>query len=105
MADTEIGGKPLPTPQETPHGSNKDEAMLKLMKEIKEKIEQTNNMKTEVEKEPTAIVAKVYLQGTAYELTNTITSMLTPFKPKQSSEKSKVLAVTMLVEDLSPKSK
>lgn len=79
------------------------EDMLKRMSELKELIEKNNQNKEQLDKEPSNVITKMYLQTTASGIINTITTMMNPYKPQQSSEKPKQFAITLLIEELPQK--
>ena len=100
MAEIEInGGEPLASQQE----SKKDEVLLKRLSEIKELMEKNSHTKAQLEKEPTNVITKMYLQSTASGIINTVTTLMNPLKPQQSNEKPKRFAMTLLIEELPQK--
>jgi hypothetical protein len=91
------------------NGENKsnDEAMLKRISEIKELMEKNAALAAVVESDPKRVLAKSYIEGTPASLKNLISSMISnySFDSKGNTVSNREIAVTIMIEDITPKSK
>lgn len=93
------------TKQET--DKKNDEAMLKRISEIKELMEKNAALAAVVESDPKRVLAKSYVEGTPASLKNLISSMISnySFDSKGNAVSNREIAVTIMIEDITPKSK
>lgn len=100
MADIEHGG------QRSADNKN-DEAMLKRISEIKELMEKNASLAAVVETEPRKVLAKSYIEGTPSGLKNLISSLIGNYSydSKGNAVSDRSLAVTIMIEDITPQKK
>jgi hypothetical protein len=85
--------------------TKENEEMLKRMAELKEMIEKNSTLKTTLESEPKRVLTKTYIEGTPNSLKNLVGSILSSYAydTKGQQYTDRVLAVTLLVEDITQK--
>ena len=77
--------------------------VMKAIEGLREKMENNQQVKEALEEEPKKVVAKSYFQGEPSDLINITGSMFNSLKPKKTGEQPKRYAVTMMVEEVTPK--
>ena len=83
-----------------------NEEVLKRMKELKEMIEKNTALATAVESEPRKVLTKTYIEGTPGGLKNLLQTILGSFCYDMKGQTiERMLAVTLMVEDITPKKK
>lgn len=82
-----------------------NEVLIKLMSDLKEKIEKNSSLAKVVESEPRKVLAKTYIEGNPNSLKNTISSIINSyaFDAKGNAFPDRMLAVTLMVEDITQK--
>ena len=87
--------------------TKENEEMLKRMAELKEMIEKNSSLKTAIETEPKKVLAKTYIEGTPNSLKNLVSSIISSYSydTKGQQYTDRILAVTLLVEDITDKKK
>ena len=93
--------------QQEENKTKENEEMLKRMAELKEMIEKNSTLKTTLESEPKRVLTKTYIEGTPNSLKNLVGSILSSYAydTKGQQYTDRVLAVTLLVEDITQKKK
>jgi predicted RecB family endonuclease len=84
-----------------------NEEMLKRMAELKEMIEKNSTLKTAIEAEPKRVLVKTYIEGTPNSLKNLVSSIISSYSydTKGQQYTDRMLAVTLLVEDITDNKK
>lgn len=83
-----------------------NEEMLKRMKELKEMIEKNTALASAIESEPRRVLTKTYIEGTPGNLKNLLQTIIGSFSyDMKGAAVERLLAVTLMVEDITPKKK
>ena len=92
----------VPVKQETGKENNE---MLKSLAELKKMIEQNANLATAVETEPRKVLTKSYIEGTPGVLKGLISNIIGSyaFDAKGNAIQERSIAVTFMIEDVTPK--
>jgi hypothetical protein len=77
--------------------------VMKAIEGLREKMEKNQQVKEALEKEPKKVIAKSYFQGEPSDLINITNPMFNSLKPKKTGEQAKCYAVTMMIEEITPK--
>ena len=82
-----------------------NETVLKRMAEIKAMIEKNNELAKVVDTEPRKVLSKLYIEGTPAGLKNHVSAIIGSFgvDAKGNSIVDRQIAVTLMVEDITPK--
>jgi enoyl-[acyl-carrier-protein] reductase (NADH) len=85
--------------------TKENEEMLKRMAELKEMIEKNSSLKTAIEAEPKKVLTKTYIEGTPNSLKNLVSSIISSYSYDSKGQQytDRMLAVTLLVEDITQK--
>ena len=77
--------------------------VMKAIEGLREKMEKNQQVKEALEEEPKKVIAKSYFQGEPSDLINITAPMFNSLKPKKQGEKPGRYAVTMMIEEITPK--
>ena len=82
-----------------------NETVLKRMAEIKAMIEKNSELAKVVDSEPRRVLSKLYIEGTPAGLKNHVSAIIGSFgiDAKGNSIVDRQIAVTLMVEDITPK--
>ena len=77
----------------------------KMLAELKKIIEEKNELAKSIEQEPRKVLAKTYIEGTPSNLNKIISTMIGSysFDSKGNSIPDRMIAVTLMVEDITHK--
>ena len=77
--------------------------VMKAIEGLREKMEKNQQVKEALEDEPKKVIVKSYFQGEPSDLINITGPMFNSLKPKKTGEQAKRYAVTMMIEEVTPK--
>ena len=82
---------------------NETVGVAQQIKELKETLEKNAQLSKVIDEEPRKVVSKIYLQGDPMDLYNVCNSIFNSLKPKKQGERPGKFALTLMVEDITPK--